>query len=136
MESTTTEPTAPSFRRTARRLVTLSTVLAAFAPFLLVASVVLFALPVTNPRVQNCGSPGIFLVRGTLDTPLVSDAGKAINNWNNNQLRAAYDRRCSKVTAARAVPAGALFVAFLVVGLVGALISWRARRSLSLIDPV
>jgi hypothetical protein len=97
---------------------------------LLVASVALFLLPVTNPQVQHCGSPAVFLLRATADKSLINDDGTALHGWTQAQLDASWKHRCSVRVAARAVPAGGLLVAFWAVA-GGALVTgWIGRRRL------
>lgn len=107
-----------------------ATVSAWLALPLLVASALLFTLPVDSPGVQQCGSPAVFLLKATSDKPLFDTNGKPLNGWNTKELKRANDRRCSKQVARRAVPAGALLVGFWVVALVAALLGWATRRSL------
>jgi hypothetical protein len=107
-----------------------STVLAWLALPLLVASAVLFLLPVSSPGVQQCGSPAVFLLKATSDKPLVDTSGKPLNGWNTKELRQAYRHRCSVLVARRAVPAGGLLVGFWVVAIAATLLSWATRRSL------
>jgi hypothetical protein len=107
-----------------------STVLAWLALPLLVASAVLFLLPVSSPGVQHCGSPAVFLLKATSDKPLFDTSGKPLNGWNTKELHRAHDHRCSVLVSHRAVPAGALLVAFWVVALAATLLSWATRRSL------
>ena len=107
-----------------------ATVLAWLALPLLAASAVLFTLPVDSPGVQQCGSPAVFLLKATSDKPLFDTNGKPLNGWNAKELKRAYERRCSKQVARRAVPAGIALVAFWVVALVAALLGWATRRAL------
>ena len=111
-------------------LAKVSAVLAWLALPLLVASAVLFLLPVESPGVQRCGSPAVFLLKATADKPLVDTNGKPLNGWNTKELRHAYSNRCSKQVARRAVPAGGLLVGFWFVALAAALLGWATRRSL------
>ena len=107
-----------------------ATVLTIHALVALASSVVLFAVPVTNPGVQDCGSPGWFLLQATADRPLVTDDGAALHGWDQARLRQAHQDRCSAQVAARAVPAGVLLVVFWVLALVAVVIGWNGRRGL------
>ncbi len=128
------ERTGPGAASTAtvrpnRRMRT-ATVLTIPALLALAASAVLFVVPVTNPGVQDCGSPGWFLLRAQADRPLVTDEGEPLHGWDQARLRQAHHDRCSAQVAARAVPAGVLLVVFWVLALVAVVIGWNGRRGL------
>lgn len=118
--------TAPSANRRTRT----ATVLSVPALAALAVSAVLFLVPVTNPDVQDCGSPAVFLLRATSDRPLVEQDGTAINGWTKTRIQKAYDNRCSSRVADRAVPAGVALIVFWILGLVAAAIAWSGRRAL------
>lgn len=124
--ATRTADEAPSANRRTR----VASALMALGLATLVASAVLFTVPVTSPGVQHCGSPAWFLLHAESNRPLVDTEGDAINGWNNTQLRHAYANRCSVQVARRAVPAGILLGGFWIVVLGAFLIGWNGRRSL------
>lgn len=110
--------------------VRIATVLAWTALVLLAASAILFTLPVSNPGVQKCGSPGWFLLRATSNAPLFTTEGKPIHGWTEAQLRHADTHRCSTQVANRAVPAGLLLAAFWLVALAALILYLIGRRQL------
>ncbi len=107
-----------------------ATVLTVPALLALAASAALFLVPVTNPGVQDCGSPGWFLLQARADRPLVTDGGSPLHGWDQARLRQAHHDRCSAQVSARAVPAGVLLVVFWVLALVAVVIGWSGRRGL------
>ncbi len=123
-DSPTVEPLAPNRRMRA------ATPIAAVALVALAASAILFTLPVTNPGVQRCGAPAMFLLKATSNKPLVDAEGKPINGWNTAQLRRADSHRCSKQVADRAVPAGMLLAGFWLLALVSVGLVLAGRWSL------
>ena len=123
-------PPIPSEPTTGAALGKVSTILAWLALPLVVASTVLFLLPVDRRGVQQCGSPTVFLLKATADKPLVDTSGKPLNGWSTSELKHAYERRCSVLVSRRAVPAGGLLVGFWIVAVIAALLAWATRRSL------
>ena len=111
-------------------LLSFSTILAWVAPVMLAASVVLFALPVSSPGVQQCGAPGLYLLHGEADAALYTPAGKPLHGWSLAQLKQAYAHRCSHEVARRAIPAGVLFLGSILVGLIALTLTWTARRTM------
>jgi len=107
-----------------------ATVLTIPALLAVAASAALFLLPVTNPGVQDCGSPAWFLLQAHTDRPLVTDEGSPLHGWDKARLRQAHDDRCSAQVADRAVPAGVLLLVFWVLALVAIVVGWTGRRSL------
>ncbi len=121
-------------RSTGNARTTTATVLAGVALGALVASALLFLLPVSNPGVQNCGAPAGFLLRATSDRPLVDGDGNLINGWDadedRDRIERAQDGRCSRRVARRAVPAGGFLSAFWVLTPAAVLVGWSGRRAL------
>ncbi len=107
-----------------------STPLGWLALAVIVASAVLFTLPVANPGVQDCGAPAWFLLQAKVDRPLVTTNGKPINGWGKARLEKANAQRCSVRVSQRAVPAGILLAVFWVLALAALILTWSGRRSL------
>src|SRR4051794_7176105 len=112
-----------------RRLIAASTVLAWVAVVLFLGAVLYLAVPVTNPPVQRCGAPGLFLLHGTRDAPLEDAQGNAVHGLTQKQLQHAYDHRCSVRAADRATPAAALGAGFLVAAVLAFVLGLAGHRS-------
>lgn len=124
-----TKPSGPTNAR-----VRTATILSGIALATLAASALLFLLPVTNPGVQSCGAPAVFLLGATSDRPLVDSDGNLINGWDaeadRDRIQAAQDDPCSSRVARRAVPAGVLLAGFWVLTPTAVIIGWSGRRAL------
>ena len=99
-----------------RGLIAASTVVAWLAVVLFLGALAFLALPVSNPPVQHCGAPGLFLLHGTQDAPLQDAQGNPVHGLGQKQLQHAFDHRCSVRVADRAAPAAVLGAAFVVAG--------------------
>ena len=130
MNASTATPVVAGFTPSRSRLLSFSTILAWMLPVLLVASLVVFALPVSSPGVQHCGAPGLFLLHGKTDAALYTPAGKPLHGWDLAELKHAYAHRCSHQVARRAIPAGVLFLGSILVGLIAVTLAWTARRTM------
>lgn len=124
------DPVEPIDAARPNRRMRAATILAVPALLALAASAALFVVPVTNPGVQDCGSPAWFLLRAQTDRPLIESDGTGINGWKTARLQKAHDDRCSVQVARRAVPAGSLLVVFWVLGGFAIVLGWTGRRSL------
>lgn len=100
----------------------LSLVLAGLALAGFAVAIVLLAIPVQVPGVQQCGAPGAYLVDGRLD--VVPDANDQILGPEGDPItldaedaQSARDHPCRERVADRAVPAGILILTSTVVGL-------------------
>ena len=110
--------------------------LAAFA-----GAIVLLAIPVRTPEVQDCGTPAAYLLDGRVD--VIPDAQDRILGPDGQPLTlpasaatAARQHPCQDRVADRAVPAGILVLAGTVVGLAALalevlVVRPRLRRSLA-----
>ncbi len=85
-------------------------------------ALVLLALPVETPGVQRCGTPAAYLLEGRLD--VIPDAEDRILGPDGEPVtldaetaQTARDQPCRDRVADRAVPAGGLVLAGVVVGL-------------------
>ncbi|MCU1453112.1 MAG: hypothetical protein JWN46_1258, partial [Acidimicrobiales bacterium] len=113
--------------RWAERVISVTSILAGLALVLIVAGAVLFALPVSNPRVQSCGAPASFLLHGRVDTYV--DPNKPPKGFTAAQALAANRDRCRKRVAARAVPGALLAGSGVALGLFAAIAEWTARSA-------
>jgi hypothetical protein len=104
-----------------------ATILAWVSLPLLAASALLFLLPVSNPGVEDCGSPIVSLLQAQPDRPLIDADGTAINGWGPKRLEQAQEQSCEHRVAQRAVPAGILLVSFWLVAGVALLLHWVDR---------
>jgi hypothetical protein len=122
-------PAAAPASTAGRRLIAASTVLAWLAVALFVAALAFLVIPVSNPGVQHCGTPGLFLLHGTQDAALTDPQGNPIHGLSQQQLQHAYDHRCSVRVAARGAWAAGLGAAFVVVGVVALAFALAGHRS-------
>ncbi|HEY4375831.1 MAG TPA: hypothetical protein VGM93_01685 [Acidimicrobiales bacterium] len=86
---------------------------------------VLLAVPVRNPKIQECGAPVAFLLRGRVD--IYADPTNPPAGLTKAQANAANQDRCGHRVAGRAVPGGLLIVSGLAVGLAAGGAEWAAR---------
>ena len=91
-------------------------------------------VPLSNPGVQTCGSPALFLLDGKVDrlpdaNGRVQDADGTIRTLTKAQQDRAFNHKCSARVADRIVPLAATFGTGAIVGLVVLLASmvvwWR-----------
>lgn len=113
------------------RLIAISTVLAWLAVALAIASFVILAIPVSNRPIQDCGMPGMYLVRGTPNASLYDSSGAPKGGLDQAGLERAYENRCSKRVGSRAWPAAVTGSGFLLVGVLAWLLAYLGRRRLS-----
>jgi len=128
--SPSTAPVEPA-SKAGRGLIAASTVVAWVAVVLFLGALAFLAVPVSNPPVQHCGAPGLFLLHGTQDAALQDPQGNPVHGLGQKQLQHAYDHRCSVRVADRATPAAVLGAGFVVAGmlaLVLGLVGHRAAR--------
>lgn len=99
-----------------------SVALAAVALVCFLVALVLAALPVRTPGVQDCGAPAAYLAAGRLD--VVPDAQNRIlgpdgepRTLDEETARTARDQPCRQRVADRAVPAGGLVLVGTLLGL-------------------
>lgn len=128
IDEATTPPATPSPVRNGRTRAASTLMVAALVS--LGVSAVLFAVPVSSPGVQQCGSPAWFLLRAQSDRALVGSDGEPINGWTQAQVRKAYAQRCSVQVARRAVPAAIALAAFWVLVVIALILGWSGRRAL------
>ena len=118
---------APPRRRWPDRVISATPVAAAVALILIVAGAIVLAIPVENPKVQDCGAPVAFVLTGRPDVYV--DPTSPPKGLTEAQARAANANRCQERVAARAVPGGILVTAGLVIGIVAAVVEWLARAA-------
>jgi len=112
-----------------RRLIDASTFMAWASLALILAGVVFGAVPVRNPKVQDCGAPVVFVLTGRVDGFV--DPTHPPPGMTAKEAAAANARPCRKRVAPRVLHSGELLLAGLVVGLGGVamlLIGRSARR--------
>lgn len=114
---TTAPPEAAEPRVLAR--VTLAAAVLAIVAF--AGAAVLLALPVETPAVQDCGTPGAYIYDGRVDVVpdaegRIRDAAGEVVTLDADVAAEARRQPCQDRVADRAVPAGLLLVAALVVG--------------------
>lgn len=126
-EATTLPSTAP---RVHNRRTRAASILMVAALVCLGVSAVLFAVPVSSPGVQQCGSPAWFLLRAQSNRALLDSNGEPINDWTQAQVRKAYTQRCSVQVARRAIPAAMLLAAFWLLVVIALILGWSGRRAL------
>ena len=117
-------PAAPR-RRWPDRVISVTPVFAAIALVLIVAGAIVLAIPVENPKVQDCGAPAVFVLTGRPD--VFVDPANPPKGLTAAQARSANANRCQERVAARAVPGAILLAIGLVIGLVAAIVEWLAR---------
>jgi len=117
-------PAAPR-RRWPDRVISVTPVFAAIALVLIVAGAIVLAIPVENPKVQDCGAPAAFVLTGRPD--VFVDPTNPPTGLTAAQARSANGNRCQERVAARAVPGGILAATGLVIGVVAAIVEWLAR---------
>lgn len=108
-----------------------STVFAWLALALAVATLVILSIPVSNAPIQECGAPGLYLLRGTPDASLYDSAGQPKGGLDHDGLQRAFDNRCSRKVGREAWPAavtGAGFIVLSLFALTLALLGHRAER--------
>ena len=122
-----------------RPLHRLTGVLGWVAVALIGLGVVIALVPVSNPGVQRCGAPILYLVSGELDR-IPDESGRiardgAVVTLSPAARERAIESPCSERVERRAIPAGVLVVAGAMVGLtavtIGIVGAWRrtARKT-------
>lgn len=89
----------------------------------------ILAVPVSNPPIQDCGVPGVFLLKGTPDASLYDSAGEPKGGLDREGLQKAYDNRCSRKVGRRAWPAAVTGAGFVLVSLLGLLLAFLGHRA-------
>lgn len=105
--------------------------LAWIAVALAVASLVILAIPVHNRPIQDCGMPGVYLLRGTPNASLYDSTGEPKGGLDQDGLQRAYENRCSKQVGSRAWPAAVTGTGFFLLGLLAWLLAYLGRRKLA-----
>ena len=118
-------PPASRRRRWPDRVISATPVFAAIALVLIVVGAIVLAIPVENPKVQDCGTPAAFVLTGRPD--VFVDPTNPPKGLTEAQARSANENRCQERVAARAVPGGILLAIGLVIGVVAAIVEWVAR---------
>lgn len=93
-----------------------------------IATAIILVLPVHNRPVQNCGSPALFLLRGTPNAALTDDNGKPLYGLDQAGVQRAYDHRCTVEVGRRAWPAALTGTAFLCCGVLALALAFVARH--------
>jgi len=116
------------------RLISASTAAAWAALALMLAGLVLGLVPVQNPKVQDCGAPIAFLLRGRTDE--YADPNKPPKGLTSAEATAANRERCQERVARRMVPGGVLILGGLVMGVAGlvAMLFGRSARRRAVLD--
>lgn len=116
------------------QLISASTAAAWAALALVTVGVVVGLVPVQNPKVQDCGAPIAFVLRGRIDQ--YADPSKPPNGLTSAEATAANKDRCQARVARRMVPGGVLILSGLVVGIVGlaAMFFGRSARRRAVLD--
>lgn len=132
--ASTVEDRSADLPRGPERLIDASTIMAWACLALIFAGVVFAAVPVRNPKVQDCGAPIVFVLTGRVDAFV--DPTHPPKGITAKEATAANARPCRKRAAPRVLHSGELLLAGLVVGLGGVamLLIGRSRRRRTLLQ--